>query len=179
MQIEAGNRIINLSQGVPCLPIFEQAAKAMEALLRKRMLPYSNVAGFAHVRDVAAEFVNHMYFGKGNTNADKMTFDAENVIITAGGIQACFDTLALVLESEEDVILSTLPAYSLYQSQATYFGATFDTVKTSRDNGFKLTVKELRVAFAKQEESGKCVRAVVVCTPNNPTGACMTRREAR
>jgi len=182
--ISLGNNIINLSQGVPCLKIFEEAAHGMQAVLDTRMLPYSDVPGHPHVRQAAAQFVNTMYFGKGSGSSNLQhgsphLFSAENVLITAGGIQACFNTLGLVLEGEDDVVLSSLPAYSLYQSQATYFGATFDTIMTTREQGFKMTVGALEVAFARQQQQGKQVRLVVVCSPNNPTGACMTVLEAR
>eukprot|EP00411_Alexandrium_monilatum_P079823 CAMPEP_0175629872 /NCGR_PEP_ID=MMETSP0096-20121207/72722_1 /TAXON_ID=311494 /ORGANISM="Alexandrium monilatum, Strain CCMP3105" /LENGTH=123 /DNA_ID=CAMNT_0016935281 /DNA_START=212 /DNA_END=579 /DNA_ORIENTATION=+ len=76
-------------------------------------LPYSDVAGLASVRATAASFVNHFY-GMGRT------FSAENVIITAGGIQACYVTMALMVERGTDVVLSSLPAYSLYKAQTCY-----------------------------------------------------------
>lgn len=117
-------------------------------------------------RSVCAAFVNHaLGLPSGHFNAD-------NVIVTAGGIQACFVTLALVLEDREDVCLAGLPAYPLYQLQTDYFGATFAALTD-------VTPEAVRSAFAAQRQEGKRVRAVVLCFPNNPTGAVITPAEAR
>lgn len=43
---EAASRsLVNMSQGVPCLPLFEKSVSAMEALVRSGRLPYCGVAG--------------------------------------------------------------------------------------------------------------------------------------
>lgn len=83
--------IIDMSQGVPCLPIFEAAREAMVRLVDSRRLPYSDVAGKMSVRGAAARFVNKVY------GLDP-PFTASNTIITAGAVQAIFNCLSLSIE---------------------------------------------------------------------------------
>jgi aspartate/methionine/tyrosine aminotransferase len=59
--IAGGAKLVNMSQGVPCLPIFAEAKTAIKHLLDTDNLPYSDVPGLAPVRDTAAEFVNKFY----------------------------------------------------------------------------------------------------------------------
>ncbi|CAE8610125.1 unnamed protein product [Polarella glacialis] len=165
-RISAGHAVVNLSQGVPCLPIFKEAEERMVNFLREGHLPYSHVAGIWSVRETAAKFVNHFY---------GTDFTADHTIITAGGIQACFNTLALVVESKADVVLSTLPAYSLYQAQTSYFGGTFAAMTSGSDG--RLRPEALHAAFDEQRKAGRRVRCVCLCTPNNPTGVVMSRQE--
>jgi aspartate/methionine/tyrosine aminotransferase len=153
--------IINMSQGSPCLPIFEVAREAMVKLVDTRRLPYSDVAGGMSVRGAAARFVNSVF------SLDP-PFTAANTIITAGAIQAIFSCLSLSIEGPNDAVLTTLPAYGLYQQQTKHLGGTF----VAFGAGQRLpTPQGLRDAFKATNQGSVRVRAVVLCLPNNPTGA--------
>ena len=169
-RIAAGRNIINLSQGVPCMPTFESSEQEMINLIKSRNLPYTPVPGLDTVRETAARFVNHFY--KAPT-----AFTKDHIIVTAGGIQACYLVSALMVESPADVVLTTLPAYSLYQTQTAYFGGSFVTMGTSNEG--TLSADTLRAAFRAERDRGRRVRVVVLCNPNNPTGHVMTPDEAR
>lgn len=168
--ISNGHRIVNLSQGVPCLDIFDEAAEAMQEIVATKDLPYTNVPGLESVRTSAAAFVSKFY---------KIPVGADHVLITSGGIQACFVTLGLTIESEKDVVLTSLPAYGLYLQQCRCFGGFFATVATKKTDGYALTATGIEASFINQKAEGRRIRAVVLCTPNNPTGSCFEEAEAR
>jgi len=174
-ETNGGARLVNMSQGVPCLPIFEAAHKAMTALLDKRLLPYSDVAGEPDVRESAAAFVNAVYHQTG-----AKAFSKDNVIITAGAIQSIYNCLALSVEGPDDVVATPLPAYSIYQQQTSMLRGTFTTF-----GGGALRVptpeslRELFRATNCKPESSQKLRVLVLCLPNNPTGAMLTVDEAR
>ena len=170
-EIASGRDIVNMSQGVPCLPIFEPSEAAMVKLIHGRSLPYSNVGGMDSVRETCARFVNEAY-----ALPSSAAYGKANVIVTAGGIQACHNVLGLVLEDALDVVVATVPAYPLYQLETTYFGATFAPLAAE---GAAPTPQALSAAFATHRREGRQVRAVVICAPNNPTGATLSSAEAR
>lgn len=165
-EISSGKDIVNMSQGVPSARIFEDSRRAMTTVIDAGRLPYSAVPGREEVRGVCARFVNKIYFKSRREDF----FSSDNIIVTAGGIQACHVCLGLVLETRQDVLLTSLPAYPLYQMEAAYYGATFSA--TEIENGRATPTPEaLRRAFANHRNRGQRVRAVVLCCPNNPTGA--------
>jgi len=143
----------------------------MTALIRSRSLPYSAVPGADSVRATCAQFVNQA-FGM------KDRFAREHVIVTAGGIQACHLTLGLVIEEPADVVIATLPAYPLYQLETAYFDGTFAPVEASEGSA-AIEPEVLSSAFAMHRRQGRQIRAIVLCSPNNPSGAVMSLSEAR
>eukprot|EP00615_Pteridomonas_danica_P000598 CAMPEP_0114353438 /NCGR_PEP_ID=MMETSP0101-20121206/18667_1 /TAXON_ID=38822 ORGANISM="Pteridomonas danica, Strain PT" /NCGR_SAMPLE_ID=MMETSP0101 /ASSEMBLY_ACC=CAM_ASM_000211 /LENGTH=544 /DNA_ID=CAMNT_0001494281 /DNA_START=56 /DNA_END=1687 /DNA_ORIENTATION=+ len=163
--IKQTKRIVNMSQGVPCLPIFEASHKAMTQILNTRLLPYSNVAGQSEIRTSAALFVNQFY--------NNMEFDESNVIITAGAIQAIYNCMALSIEGPNDIVATTVPAYGLYQQQTKLLRGTFTTLN-------ELTPQALYELFHKNNVAGtkQRIRCLVLCVPNNPTGKMITSEEA-
>ncbi len=114
-------------------------------------------------------------------------------MITAGAIQAISNVLALTVDCADDVVLTTRPAYGLYKHQTELLGGTFAALPTDAASGFVPTAAALRAAFrawdAPRTDSGLLattttatrnrVRALVLCFPNNPTGAMLTKPQAQ
>jgi len=185
-----GRRLLNLSQGVPCLPIFEASRDAMVTLLDKRRLPYSDVAGDIDVRSAAAKFVNVAYSQHGDR-----AFSAENVVVTSGAIQAIYNCLALCVGGPEDVVATPLPAYGLYKAQTELLRGTFVTFGAGQNSSLPTSrdIKELFAATNKTNDDvagcrnttttttrrQKKLRALVLVLPNNPTGAVLDANAAR
>jgi hypothetical protein len=232
--IGGGARLVNMSQGVPCLPIFEESKAAIIDCVETNNLPCTPAADFSHawacalvsllfsgifpvgsrarradirfysdtdvpgllaVRQTAAAFVNQFY-SNANIGVD-MKFDAANVMVTAGAIQAISNVLSLTIDCADDVVVTTLPAYGLYTHQTQMLGGTFAAMPTSAAAGFAPTARELDAFFrqfdvpssssssSSSDDGGSetrsvrnRVRAVILCFPNNPTGAMLTREQA-
>lgn len=163
--------MINMSQGVPCREIFQESRFEMDKLLDTALLPYSDVIGSEATRQSAASFVNSFYF-KGDS-----LFGVDQVIICAGAIQAVYNCLALSIESRDDIVVTTLPAYGLYQHQTEILGGTFKTISPANSPQSSVpTLSDLRVAFG-PERTTKVV-SLVLCFPNNPTGESLTTNSA-
>ena len=167
--ISNGNKIINMSQGVPCLPIFQDAKNEMIDLINSNKLPYTDVAGILSVRDKAAEFVNKVYFSRPND----IVLNNSNIIITSGAIQAINNVLTMCVD-QNDIILTTSPAYGLYKHQSAIIGATFDTIPTDASTNFFPTPESIIQKFEDYLKIGRNVRALILCFPNNPTSAMFT-----
>jgi aspartate/methionine/tyrosine aminotransferase len=182
--LPSDRKIVNMSQGVPCLPIFDQAYDEMVKLLNTKLLPYSDVPGSTDVRKVCAQFVNKMY----SIGQFSPSFDEENITVTSGAIQAIYCCLAISIDSPNDVVLTTLPAYGLYKQQTNILGGKFCSITTNEDNKFVPTGADLKHNFELhtryQEHNGRLVkmcdvRSIVLCFPNNPTGAMLNSEQAK
>jgi len=183
--IKQGAKILSLAQGSPNLPMFPSAMTAMQTIIGSGSLPYTDVPGLESVRETAAAFVRAHY----KLPAHAPAINAGNVIITAGAAQAVYNCLALSVGCKDDVVLSPLPAYALYEHQTNVLNGTFDVIETRGENTFKPTVADLEAAFAKHthastDETGRMtkrchVRTIVLCFPNNPAGSTLSEEEAR
>ncbi len=132
---------------MPNLPIFDAARDAICELAQSQRLPYTDVAGMPDVRDICATFVNRMYHTESMVSS--FAFGRNNVIITAGAVQAVYNVLALSIDGIDDVVISPIPAYGLYQHQTGLLGGRFDVIPSSLENRFIPTAPELRAIFSR------------------------------
>ncbi len=91
---------------------------------------------------------------------------AEQVLITVGATGALFTALLGVLNPGEEVIIPT-PAFPLYASIVTIAGGKPVLLDTKPD-GFQLTAQALAKAITPK------TKAIVLNSPNNPTGAVLS-----
>lgn len=90
---------------------------------------------------------------------------ADNVLITNGGIGANFLSLFSLVEPGDEVV-AVYPTYQQLYSLPEAFGAKVRRMRLEPDNGFMPDMEELRSLV------GPSTKAIVINTPNNPTGAC-------
>ena len=87
----------------------------------------------------------------------------DNVLITAGGQAALFAAFRAALD-EGDTALYINPYYATYQGTISSVGGVPKAVTAEADNGFLPTFEALDAAAA-------CAKALLINSPNNPTGA--------
>ena len=90
----------------------------------------------------------------------------EQVLITVGATGALFTALLGILNPGEEVIIPT-PAFPLYASIVTIAGGKPVLLDTKPD-GFQLTAEALAKAITSK------TKAIVLNSPNNPTGAVLS-----
>ena len=101
------------------------------------------------------------------------TYAAEEVIITAGGKQALFNT-ALALFGPGDEVITHAPGWPTIVEQIKLAGATPVIVPTHAEDGFALHAARSSLAAITPK-----TKAIIINSPGNPTGALITEGEAR
>src|SRR5208282_3448867 len=96
----------------------------------------------------------------------------ENVCVSVGAKHALFN-LALALYEPGDEIVIPKPYWVSYPEQVRIVGATPVLVDTREDQGWKLSPESLERAITPR------TKAVILCSPSNPTGAAYTEEETR
>jgi aspartate aminotransferase len=96
----------------------------------------------------------------------------ENVCVSVGAKQALFN-LALALYEPGDEVLIPKPYWVTYPEQVRMMGATPVLVDTREEDGWKLSPERLDRALT------PATKAVILCTPSNPTGAAYNESEIR
>lgn len=132
---------------------------AMQASAEGGNLGYTSVPGASELRRAIAERV---------TRRTATPAILENVMVTSGGQGALFAALSAALDPGDTCILLD-PYYTSFDATVRAVAATPIVVPTSADDGFQPDVPAIEAALQPN------TRAILINTPNNPTGAVYSR----
>lgn len=159
-EIGAGN-VFDFSLGNPsvCPPdiVKEELIRLLDTEDGVSLHGYTSAAGAYSTREAIAEYLRKTY------NTDDT---AENIYMTVGAAASLTITLsAMVCDGDEVIVLAPyFPEYRVFAESA---GARVVEVKC-RENDFQIDIDALRNAVNEN------TKAVIVNSPNNPTGAVFT-----
>jgi aspartate aminotransferase len=139
------------------MPRMEYFESAMERV-RKNGVKYTQNAGDPELREAIARHYDYPEMEA-----------AENVCITIGSQEAMYVTLKTLLDPARDELLVVEPAFPSYVKMAALEGIGVRTVSMSEDDDFEFDAERIAAAI------GERTRAIVICSPCNPTGRVMTR----
>jgi len=94
----------------------------------------------------------------------------EDIVITNGGKQAVYQAFAAIVDPGDEVILPA-PFWVTYPECIQLAGGTAVEVFAGADQDYKVTVDQLEAARTER------TKALLVCSPSNPTGAVYTPAE--
>ena len=115
---------------------------------------------------VFLESLKSYYHGLGAT-----FIDIPNIQVTSGGSEAISMALFAICEPGDEVIVFE-PFYANYNTYAVVNGVKLVPVRTSITDGFHLPNKENI-----EKHISKKTKAILICSPNNPTGTVFTKAE--
>jgi aminotransferase len=152
---------INLAQGFPNFPAPDRLKDAAKRAIDADINQYAITWGSKTLRDGLAASYAELY---------GMTVDPETMItVTCGSTEAMASTLLAIVDPGDEVVVLE-PFYENYGPDAAICGARPVFVPL-RAPGYTFDPDELRAAFTAR------TKAVIVNTPNNPTGRVFTRAE--
>ena len=151
---------INLAQGFPNFSAPDPLKDAAARAIRDDINQYAITWGAKRLRDALARKYAQWY---------GMTVDPEaEVTVTCGATEAMASALLAVVDPGDEVIVFE-PFYENYGPDTILCGARPVYVPIAA--GAPLDLDRLAAAFSKR------TRAIIVCTPNNPTGRVLSGRE--
>lgn len=154
------HRAINLAQGFPNFPAPDVLKEAAARAIRDDLNQYAITWGAKRLRNALAAKYADWY---------RLEVDPEtDVTVTCGATEAMASALLALINPGDEVIVFE-PFYENYGPDAILCGAV--PVYVPLLAGQPLDLDRLKAAFTPR------TRAVVVCTPNNPTGRVLTRTE--
>jgi aminotransferase len=159
----AAHGAVNLAQGFPDFPCPPQLKDAACAAIRGDVNQYAVTWGAQDFREALADKTLE-YLG--------LSVDQETEItVTCGSTEAMIATLLALVDPGDQVVVFE-PFYENYGPDAVLCGAEPRTVALRPGTGgWSFDPADLRAAF------GPRTRAVILNTPNNPTGKVFTRAE--
>jgi len=158
---EAGRDIIALSVGEPDFPTPAHIRQAACAAIERGETKYTVVDGSRSLKLAVAE-----KFRRDNG----LGFELDEILISCGAKQACFNACEALLEAGDEVIVPS-PCWVSYPDMVRFADATPVIVETDPTCGFKMTPAQLASAL------NDSTRALIINSPCNPTGASYSRAD--
>ncbi len=159
------HRAVNLSQGFPDFPAPEAIKQAACEAILSDINQYAVTWGAKPLRDAIAADVNRRY---------GLAVDPEaHITVCCGSTEAMMATMLAIVDPGDEVIVFE-PFYENYGPDAILSGATprFVRLREPKPGGdWILDLDELAAAFNNR------TKAIIINTPNNPTGKVFTREE--
>jgi aspartate/methionine/tyrosine aminotransferase len=159
--VHQGERGVNLAQGFPDFPAPRELKEAAKAAIDADVNQYAVTWGAKPLRDAIA--------AKTARWAGVEVDPDREVCVCCGATEAMAATMLALVDPGDEVIVFS-PYYENYWPDAVLAGARPRFV-TLREPDWSIDEAELTAAF------GPRTRAIVINTPNNPTGKVFSRHE--
>jgi len=160
---QAGARVLHLEVGEPDFPPPPAAVEACARALREGETRYTDSRGLAPLREAIAADCARRFGAR---------VDPGQVLVTSGTSPAMLLVFQLLVEPGGEVVIGT-PHYPCYPNFVRVCGGTPVFVPTDPAAGYALDPDAVRRAITPR------TRAIVVCSPANPTGAIQSAETLR
>jgi len=158
--IKAGVKVYFLNIGDPDIPTPKPILDAVRNF-SDPILSYGPAQGFLELREAIAG-----YFG-----GYGIALSADNVIVTCGGSEAILFAFATVADPRDEIIIPE-PFYTNYNGYASLADLKIAPLTLKVEDGYRLPAAEEFEAKITPR-----TKAIVLCSPNNPTGSVYSPEE--
>lgn len=156
-----GIDIINLSVGEPDFNTPPHVKDAAKKAIDDNFSFYSPVAGYPDlVNAISKKFLNE----------NDLVYKSENITVSNGAKHSIANVLMVLVDDGDEVIVPA-PYWVSYVELVKLAGGENVILETGIDSDFKVTPKQIEDAITPK------TKAILLCSPNNPTGSVYTRDE--
>ena len=156
-----GIDVINLSVGEPDFFTPDHIKKAAQKAIDDNFSFYSPVPGYLSLREAICDKLKR---------ENGLAFEPSQIVCSNGAKQAVCNVLMSVIGADDEVIVPA-PYWVSYVEMVKMAEGTPIVVHTEQENDFKLTPEQLEAAITPR------TKALILCSPSNPTGSVYTRDE--
>lgn len=157
---QQGVDVVDLSVGEPDFDTPEPIKEAAIRALHDGRTKYTPAAGVPELREAIAQKLQR---------ENGLSYAPEDVLVTVGAKHAVFLTLQAICNPGDRVLIPA-PYWVSYADQARLVDGEPVILPTREEDGFKLTPETLAAHI-------RGARALILNSPNNPTGAVYTTQE--
>ena len=150
-----GHKVYPFSVGEPDFDTPAHIREAAKAALDAGATHYTAVTGTAELKSAICAA----------TERDRGWRPTPGQVVVSCGVKHVLFNLALALYEPGDEVIIPAPFWVSYPEQVRLVGAKPVIVTTSEEGGFRMTPDQLAAALSPR------TKAVLLCSPSNPTGA--------
>ena len=158
---ESGVDVVSFGAGEPDFNTPENIIEAAIKAMKDGKTKYTPTSG---ILDLRKSICNK--FKKDN----ELNYDTDQIVVSTGAKQSLANTFLAILNEGDEVIIPT-PYWVSYPELVKLAGGVPVFINTNKENDYKYSVKELRNLITSK------TKAILVNSPNNPTGSIYTREE--
>ena len=159
---EAGKKVYHLNIGQPDIPTPPEFFEAIRSY-SEEVLSYGPSDGIIELKDAMINYF-HRY---------DIDLVRENLTITYGGSEAVSFAFNIIGDPGDEIIIPE-PFYTNYNGYATMSDLKIVPVPTMAETGFHLPdISEIEKRITTR------TKAILICSPNNPTGTVFSEEEIR
>ncbi len=156
-----GIDVVGFGAGEPDFDTPEFIKEACIKALREGKTKYAPPPGIPELREAIAEKL---------LKENGVEYKPSEVVVSAGAKMVLFLIFMAILDEGDEVLLPS-PYWVTYPEQIRFFGGVPVEVPLSEEKGFKLTLEDIKSKVSER------TKAVVINSPNNPTGAVYDEKE--
>ena len=160
--IARGVHVHSLNIGQPDVPTPQPFLDALHAYDRS-VIAYGRSEGEPAYREALSDYYR----------AAGIELNASDLVVTVGGSEALLFALQIVAEPGDEVLCFE-PFYTNYNTFAMMSGVTLRPLRTDAASGFHLPDDQTILSAITPR-----TKAILICSPNNPTGTVLTEAELR
>jgi len=162
--LEAGGRdVIHMEIGEPDFPTPQPVVDAAQAFLAKGQIYYTSALGIRALRETISGHYKRVY---------GLDVAPERIIVTAGGSAALLLTCALVVDRDDEILL-TDPSYPCNRHFVRVMEGVPKTIAVGPDERYQFTAELIDRAWSAK------TKGVLVASPSNPTGTSLREGELK
>lgn len=158
-----GVDVINLSVGEPDFSTPQHIKEAAKAAIDNDFTKYSPVPGYLSLREAVQKKL------KKENNLD---FSPNQIVCSNGAKQSVCNAILAILNPTDEIILPT-PCWVSYIEMVKLTQAKSVLVTTTYEQDYKMTAKQLEEAITPK------TKALLLCSPSNPTGSIYSKEELK
>ena len=156
-----GIDVINMSVGEPDFPTPEHIKKAAIKAIEENWTKYSPVPGYLSLRKAIAEKLKR---------ENGLEYTPDRILVSTGGKQSLCNTILSIINEGDEVIIPA-PYWVSYPQMVKLADGKPVHIEATIEQDFKITPEQLEAAIT------PATRALILCSPSNPTGSIYSREE--
>ena len=162
--LEAGGRdVIHMEIGEPDFPTPQPVIDAAQTLLASGQIYYTSALGIRPLREAISGHYQRIH---------GLDIAPERIIVTAGGSAALLLTCALLVNRDDEILL-TDPSYPCNRHFVRVMEGVPKTIASGPDEQYQFTAAQIDRAW------GAKTKGVLVASPSNPTGTSLREGELK
>lgn len=158
-----GFDVINMSVGEPDFPTPSHIKEIAKKAIDDNITFYSPVPGFIELRNAIC---NKLKIENG------LDFKPTQIVVSNGAKQSLNNVLLSIIDKGDEVIIPA-PYWVSYPEMVKLAEGTSVIVSAGIDQDFKITAQQLESAITDK------TKALILCSPSNPTGSVYSREELK